>query len=163
VELNANPVKKLLYFFFFAEVGGQACPFSFFPRRMCSESLPLLTICSRPPVFSYGRYPAITAAVLTSTITKIPGYATESVLSTPYHRDVARLHTDGNLGATDGLYNQPNSQGIVAKTNTRPNTRLSLAPTPARRLNGQCTMHLLEDDHWEQPANLFLFSSFSGI
>src|SRR5712691_5283721 len=63
-----------------------------------------------------------------------------------YHRD-GQMRTDGNLGATT-TYN-PNSQGLW--DNQPEYADLPLA------LEGDANHydHRLEDDHWEQPGNLF--------
>lgn len=63
-----------------------------------------------------------------------------------YHRD-GQLRTDGNLGATTS-YN-PNSQKLWG--NQPEYADLALA------LEGDANHydHRLEDDHWEQPGNLF--------
>ena len=63
-----------------------------------------------------------------------------------YHRD-GQMRTDGNLGATT-TYN-PNSQGLW---DNQPEYA-----EPALTLEGDASHydHRLEDDHWEQPGNLF--------
>jgi len=63
-----------------------------------------------------------------------------------YHRD-GKMRTDGNLGATT-TYN-PNSQGLW---DNQPEYA-----EPPLTLEGDADHydHRLEDDHWEQPANLF--------
>jgi catalase len=63
-----------------------------------------------------------------------------------YHRD-GQMRTDGNLGATTS-YN-PNSQGLW---DNQPEYA-----EPALALEGDADHydHRLEDDHWEQPGNLF--------
>jgi catalase len=63
-----------------------------------------------------------------------------------YHRD-GQMRTDGNLGATT-TYN-PNSQGLW---DNQPEYA-----EPPLTLEGDATHHdhRLEDDHWEQPGNLF--------
>src|SRR6266403_1805229 len=63
-----------------------------------------------------------------------------------YHRD-GQMRTDGNLGATT-TYN-PNSQGLW---DNQPQYA-----EPPLTLEGDASHydHRLEDDHWEQPGNLF--------
>ncbi|MET0239468.1 MAG: catalase [Sphingobium sp.] len=63
-----------------------------------------------------------------------------------YHRDGA-MRTDGNLGATLSYY--PNSQGVWED---QPHLH-----EPALPLNGPAAHwdHRVDDDHWEQPGNLF--------
>jgi catalase len=63
-----------------------------------------------------------------------------------YHRD-GRMRTDGNLGATT-TYN-PNSRGLW---DNQPEYA-----DPPLKLEGDASHydHRLEDDHWEQPGNLF--------
>jgi catalase len=63
-----------------------------------------------------------------------------------YHRD-GQMRTDGNLGATT-TYN-PNSQGLW---DNQPEY-----VEPPLTLEGDASHydHRLEDDHWEQPGNLF--------
>src|ERR1700761_7792478 len=63
-----------------------------------------------------------------------------------YHRD-GRMRTDGNLGATTS-YN-PNSQGLWDDQPEYAEPPLALEGD-ARHYD-----HRLEDDHWEQPGNLF--------
>src|SRR5271167_3891007 len=63
-----------------------------------------------------------------------------------YHRD-GQMRTDGNLGAATA-YN-PNSEGLWDNQ--------SEYAEPPLTLEGDASHydHRLEDDHWEQPGNLF--------
>jgi catalase len=63
-----------------------------------------------------------------------------------YHRDGA-MRTDGNLGATPSYY--PNSRGLWVN---QPN--FAEPPLP---LQGSADHwdHRVDEDHWEQPGNLF--------
>jgi catalase len=63
-----------------------------------------------------------------------------------YHRD-GQMRTDGNLGATTS-YN-PNSQGLWD------NQPEYAEPTLSLEGDASHYDHRLEDDHWEQPGNLF--------
>src|ERR1700737_2573613 len=63
-----------------------------------------------------------------------------------YHRD-GQMRTDGNLGATT-TYN-PNSQGLWDNQPQYAEPPLTLEGDAAHY------DHRLEDDHWEQPGNLF--------
>src|SRR5712672_1267317 len=63
-----------------------------------------------------------------------------------YHRD-GQMRTDGNLGATT-TYN-PNSQGLWDNQPEYADLPLALEG------NADHYDHRLEDDHWEQPGNLF--------
>jgi catalase len=63
-----------------------------------------------------------------------------------YHRDGA-MRTDGNLGATPSYF--PNSQGVW-------NDRPELNEPPLELSGGAAHWdHRIDDDHWEQPGNLF--------
>src|ERR1700756_1115384 len=63
-----------------------------------------------------------------------------------YHRD-GKMRTDGNLGGT--LTYNPNSAGLW---DNKPNF-----PEPPLALEGDAAHwdHRVDDDHWEQPGNLF--------
>jgi catalase len=63
-----------------------------------------------------------------------------------YHRD-GKMRTDGNLGAT--LTYQPNSAGLW---DNQPDFA-----EPPMQIEGQAGHfdHYVDDDHWEQPGNLF--------
>lgn len=63
-----------------------------------------------------------------------------------YHRDGA-MRTDGNLGATPSYY--PNSKGVW---DDRPDLQ-----EPPLSVDGDAAHwdHRVDDDHWEQPGNLF--------
>jgi len=67
-----------------------------------------------------------------------------------YHRDGA-MRTDGNLGATAPYH--PNSEGLWAN---QPDYA-----EPPMPLEGDADHwdHRVEDDHWEQPGNLFRMMS----
>ncbi|WP_448659091.1 catalase [Sphingomonas sp. CJ99] len=63
-----------------------------------------------------------------------------------YHRDGA-MRTDGNLGGTLSFF--PNSQGVWQESPDQ--------AEPALALDGPATHwdHRVDDDHWEQPGDLF--------
>ncbi len=67
---------------------------------------------------------------------------------TSYHRDGA-MRTDGNLGAT--LSYHPNTPDLWAN---QPEFA-----EPALALDGQPADHRVDEDHWEQPGNLFRMMS----
>jgi catalase len=64
-----------------------------------------------------------------------------------YHRD-GLMRTDGNLGATTSF--NPNSQGLWDDQPQYAEPRLALDGDAADHYD-----HRLEDDHWDQPGNLF--------
>jgi catalase len=72
---------------------------------------------------------------------------------TSYHRDGA-MRTDGNLGAAPAYF--PNSRGMWED---RP--ELAEPPLP---IEGDAAHwdHRIDEDHWEQPANLFRKMSASA-
>jgi len=67
-----------------------------------------------------------------------------------YHRDGA-MRTDGNLGATASYH--PNTQGLWANQPDFSEPPLTIEG------NADHFDHRLDDDHWEQPGNLFRMMS----
>src|SRR5271156_2673320 len=132
MELNRNPTN------FFAEVEQAAFApanvvpgISFSPDKMLQGRL-----------FSYGDTQRYRLGV---NYNHIPVNAPKCPFAS-YHRD-GKMRTDGNLGGTTS-YN-PNSQGLW---DNQPEYA-----EPALALDGDARHydHRLEEDHWEQPGNLF--------
>ena len=131
LELNRNPAN------YFAEVEQAAFTpanivlgIGFSPDRMLQARL-----------FSYGdaqRYRlGVNHAHIPVNAPKCPFHS--------YHRDGA-MRTDGNLGAELSFY--PNSKGIWEDNR-------QLAQPPSAAGEARHWDHRVDDDHWEQPGNLF--------